>query len=508
MDQENICTPNAASAQGIANEQREQVQNTLQQHGQSQPRRRTLRPLPVPRNHQPSNISFASNFSNAFALQILEKVTEKPKQAIKPLPANQDSEPAKHDVPSKSASLPREECSYDFGKTKHSITKSLPETTPYEEIYYLDIGGQFPSTKQDPMSFANGSCLLSGRGISKNSVEQDITEEDIITRMNVQHIAHKAGRHNNLFNILPNTRIHVQTTQHASTIPDSTTAVEKPPTVELVDARSKGTESITTGQHGQASFASCSGQSDSKQGNTAKRKAHCTEDERPSKIMKLGKERQQSDSWLGSSGISGPGTRNLIEENNSDDEKQSHIDSDDGGDYPASSESEDSDDDSLFGDHEEELEPIEQCTTVGSQGIIAAPGNKQDYPHTDETSQGDSDGISQSFPAKTASVNDVKVVRWKERLDRYASLRTGVVEGWNAKSADALYELLCSINIVKDSPHLQPQVLGETGLAKSLKQFRHSQYTRATRAVADEITKYWRHVCREVGKKQAADDTE
>ena len=220
-----------------------------------------------------------------------------------------------------------------------------------------------------------------------------------------------------------------------------------------------------------------------------KRKADTRENERPSKTIKTNNNMTQN------SREASPTPRNGVNHVLSDGTTYPDSDSD----PPALSNSGESGDDagSPLGDHDAQLSPkvslvdVRQCIAFhNNQGANADPQT--------------STGLSRPPLMK---VDELKVARWKERLDRYATLRTVQVEKWNAKLADALYELLCSINAVKMDPYLEPHVLAETQLAKTMKQFRHSEYNMATRVVADEITKYWRQMCRQAAIKDSGSPT-
>ncbi|KAH9482423.1 hypothetical protein JR316_0004523 [Psilocybe cubensis] len=92
-------------------------------------------------------------------------------------------------------------------------------------------------------------------------------------------------------------------------------------------------------------------------------------------------------------------------------------------------------------------------------------------------------------------VDGFKVARWVEILERLAAF--AATENLNPKFARQLYDILQQINMYKGDTYFTPQVLLESRLAKTLKQFRHSPYELQTRRIANEVTKAWRKLCNE-----------
>jgi hypothetical protein len=89
------------------------------------------------------------------------------------------------------------------------------------------------------------------------------------------------------------------------------------------------------------------------------------------------------------------------------------------------------------------------------------------------------------------------VIRWVNELKRFQYLRdcgkmdTNVIGG--------LRQLLTEIDKQKNDPYLTPKILGGMQLGRLVSKFRHGGHGKASKAVADGITKVWRHLCREVG---------
>lgn len=150
----------------------------------------------------------------------------------------------------------------------------------------------------------------------------------------------------------------------------------------------------------------------------------------------------------------------------------------------------DSDDDkidSLFGDGDQAANESDS-----SQNFDETLPAHDDTPFSKKDPGSDTLSIPERRPGPPL-VDSLKVTRWVEFLDQFASLR--IADNLHPKLANNLHALLQHINEHKDNAYLTPQVLLETQLAKIIKQFRHSQYERQTRRVADEVTKYWRKLC-------------
>ncbi|KAF8901655.1 hypothetical protein CPB84DRAFT_1777126 [Gymnopilus junonius] len=135
---------------------------------------------------------------------------------------------------------------------------------------------------------------------------------------------------------------------------------------------------------------------------------------------------------------------------------------------------EESDMSSLFGDGEAESRGHRQAPMTTKGTISRAQPQQHGQP----------------------AVGDLVVLRWTERLECFETL--GQIGKMNQKTSEQLYALIQAINSKKTDPYLTPQVLGDSNLAKTLTQFRKKPWERRTRELADEISKSWRQLCRDV----------
>ncbi|KIM45869.1 hypothetical protein M413DRAFT_295966 [Hebeloma cylindrosporum] len=86
-------------------------------------------------------------------------------------------------------------------------------------------------------------------------------------------------------------------------------------------------------------------------------------------------------------------------------------------------------------------------------------------------------------------------IHWANDLKRFHYLReTGKLDG---KIAAELHQLLKDIDGQKGDLFLTPKVLGDTNLGRLVSDFRHGK-PKASKAIADNIVKFWRRRCREV----------
>lgn len=163
---------------------------------------------------------------------------------------------------------------------------------------------------------------------------------------------------------------------------------------------------------------------------------------------------------------------------NNDDDDDDNCDIDnlfDGGNSPRINDTE---------NHFEEAFSISDRPTCATQptndvGLTASEGNGRP-PHP---------------PTPITVVDGLRVQRWMDYLHSLVRLRDA--GPLHPKYAENLYKHLQHINTHKNDPYLDVTVLKDTGLGKMLKQFRHGMFERRSRLVADEITKYWRQMCRE-----------
>ncbi|CAA7260233.1 unnamed protein product [Cyclocybe aegerita] len=157
----------------------------------------------------------------------------------------------------------------------------------------------------------------------------------------------------------------------------------------------------------------------------------------------------------------------------------------------------DSDDDSLFGDHEFEASTSKEVDrgrqldrvvpTTGARWRRKSPKNTK-IPKAKKV-------VPAPKPKTRLPVKHITVVEWKNDLERFHYLASGGKLDW--RPAEELYKLLTTIDERKDDSYLTPENLMKTHLATAVKNFRHGGFEGKTRHLADQITKYWRQLCRE-----------
>ncbi|KAJ3516208.1 hypothetical protein NLJ89_g1266 [Agrocybe chaxingu] len=156
-----------------------------------------------------------------------------------------------------------------------------------------------------------------------------------------------------------------------------------------------------------------------------------------------------------------------------------------------------SDDDSLFGDHGFEAS-MSNNVARGPQPHHAAPTTRAS-PRRKSPKNIKIPKAKKVVPApkpKTRPpVKHIMVVEWTNNLDRFHYLTSGGKLDWRA--AEELHKLLTAIDDRKDDLYLTPENLMKTHLATAVKNFRHGGLEGKTKHLADQITKYWRQLCRE-----------